>query len=307
MSDANARDLIFIVGMHRSGTSALTRILSLCGGVLPRTLMPANDGNPTGYWEPVDAAELNDRFLAARSSSWNDPGLRYRDAPRGDPAEFARYVVLIRHYLLLIHELLTCGFDPGGPIVLKEPRVTALLPFWLTAAQDAGFSAKAIHIFRNPGDVARSLAARDGMDLGLACTLWQKYNLLGELDVRGIPRTFASYEALIDDWETVVTRCANDIGADVHVRAKTKRAVGKYLSPQLYHHRSRPVGRGVVDAPQRKALRLTYDALRQAESGAPDLARFDALRLEYAARWAVQAQRDEPSSGLSPAPTSIPA
>ena len=307
MSNANDRDVIFIVGMHRSGTSALTRILSLCGGVLPRALMPANNGNPTGYWEPLHAAELNDRFLAARSSSWNDPGLRYRDPPRGDPAEFARYVVLIRHYLMLIQELLTCGFKPGGPIVLKEPRITALLPFWLTAAQDAGFSAKAIHIFRNPGDVARSLAARDGMDAGLACTLWQKYNLLGELDVRGIPRTFVSYEALIADWETVTSRCANDIGVELKVRAKTKRAVSDYLSPQLYHHRSRPIGRGVVGAPQRKAVRLTYDALHQAESAAPDLARFDALRLEYGARWAVETDRDEPSTGLSPAPTTISA
>jgi hypothetical protein len=303
MSNANARDLIFIVGMHRSGTSALTRILSLCGGVLPRALMPPNSGNPTGYWEPVDAAELNDRFLAARSSAWNDPGLRYRDPPRGDSAEFARYVVLIRHYLMLIHELLTGGFDPGGPIVLKEPRITALLPFWLTAAQDAGFSPKAIHIFRNPGDVVRSLAARDGMDAGLACTLWQKYNLLGEYDVRAIPRTFVSYEALIADWESVVARCANDIGVGVKLSAKTKRAVSNYLSPQLYHHRSRPIARGVVEAPQRKAIRLTYDALRQAESGAPDLARFDALRLEYAARWAVESYQHE----LSPAPAAIPA
>ncbi len=307
MPNANARDLIFIVGMHRSGTSALTRILSLCGGVLPRALMPANRGNPTGYWEPVDAAELNDRFLAARSSSWNDPGLRYRDAPRGDPAEFARYVVLIRHYLLLIHELLTCGFDPGGPIVLKEPRITALLPFWLTAAQDAGFSAKAIHIFRNPGDVARSLAQRDGMDHGLACTLWQKYNLLGELDVRAIPRTFVSYERLIADWERVIAKCANDIGVGVKVRAKTKRAVSSYLSPQLHHHRSRAIARGVVEPAQRKAVRLAYDALRQAEDGTPDLAKFDALRLEYAARWAVETDRHAVTTELSPAPTSIPA
>jgi hypothetical protein len=303
MSNANARDLIFIVGMHRSGTSALTRILSLCGAALPRTLMAPNSGNPTGYWEPHDAAELNDRFLRARSSSWSDPGLSYRDAPR-EPGAFARYVVLIRHFLLLIDQLLSTEFEPGGPVVLKEPRISALLPFWLKAATDAGFSAKAIHIFRHPADVARSLAARDGMDAERAFTLWQKYNLLAECDTREIPRSFASYEALMDDWASVVARCTNDIGVDVKLRAKAKRAVAAYLSPELHHDRSATIPRNVLGPAQRKAVQLAYDALRQAADAAPDTAAFDSLLLEYSARWVGAMGRHVRGAG---APNASPA
>jgi hypothetical protein len=39
------RDAIAVVGMGRSGTSAL----ALCGGAMPLQLLPPNLGSPTGY------------------------------------------------------------------------------------------------------------------------------------------------------------------------------------------------------------------------------------------------------------------
>ena len=306
MSPANTRDLIFVVGMHRSGTSALTRVLSLCGGALPASLMAPNSGNPTGYWEPHDAMEINDRFLHARSSSWSDPGLTFRTAPR-DHGGFARYVALIRDFLALIDEFLTHGVEPGGPMIIKEPRITALLPYWLTAAAEAGFAPRAIHIFRNPADVALSLAARDGMAFDRACALWQKYNLLGEHDARAIPRAFVSYEALLDDWEGTLARCAAEIGVDVAVDGPTRRAVDAFLSPQLQHHRSGEIARHLLAPTQRKAVRLAYEALHRAAGGAVDEAAFDSLLLEYSARWAGGIDRHERDVRLNPPATPISA
>lgn len=303
MSYANARDLIFIVGMHRSGTSALTRVLSLCGAALPGSLLAPNAGNPTGYWEPIDAMELNDRFLRARSSSWSDPSLAFRDAPV-DHAGFARYVALVRDYLLLIDDFLTHGVDPGGPVAIKEPRITALLPYWLTAAADAGFAPKVIHIFRNPADVASSLAARDAMAFDRACALWQKYNLLGEHDARKVPRAFIAYEALVEDWERTVVRCAREIDTEVMIGARTRDAVGRFLSPQLQHHRYGKIGASTIDRAQRKAVRLTYEALQRAANGRLDPAAFDALLVEYSARWANGVDRHERDVRLNPTPIS---
>jgi hypothetical protein len=297
---ANARDLIFIVGMHRSGTSALTRVLSLCGAALPGSLLAPNDGNPTGYWEPDEAMELNDRFLRARSSSWSDPGLSFRDTPK-DHAGFARYVALVRDFLLLIDDFLTHGVNASGPVAIKEPRITALLPYWLTAAADAGFLPKVIHIFRNPADVASSLAARDGMALHRACALWQKYNLLGEHDARSVPRAFVSYEALIDDWEGQVARCAREIGVEFAVGGDRRAAVETFLLPQLQHHRYGTIEPGAVQRSQRNAVRLAYDNLQRAAEGRLDAAAFNALLVEYSARWANSADRHERDGRLTPA------
>lgn len=42
---------LFVLGMGRSGTSALTRVLSLCGATLPVGMMGADEGNRRGYLE----------------------------------------------------------------------------------------------------------------------------------------------------------------------------------------------------------------------------------------------------------------
>ena len=61
-----------IAGMHRSGTSALTRVVSMLGAKLPRTLMPPMPDNPKGYWESPAIAQLNDALLGELGSSWDD-------------------------------------------------------------------------------------------------------------------------------------------------------------------------------------------------------------------------------------------
>src|SRR6185436_14358475 len=67
-----SRTAIVVVGMHRSGTSALARMLSLLGASLPRNLNPAGPGNEIGHWEPEAAVRLNDQILDLAESPVND-------------------------------------------------------------------------------------------------------------------------------------------------------------------------------------------------------------------------------------------
>ena len=46
------RRAIIVLGMHRSGTSALAGVLGLLGARLPARQLPANFANPKGYFEP---------------------------------------------------------------------------------------------------------------------------------------------------------------------------------------------------------------------------------------------------------------
>src|SRR5690348_156745 len=67
------RRAFVVVGMHRSGTSAMTRTLSLLGAALPKGLMPAaENNNEAGFWEPQPVADLNDEILQALDSEWDD-------------------------------------------------------------------------------------------------------------------------------------------------------------------------------------------------------------------------------------------
>ena len=56
---------ILVLGMHRSGTSALTRMLNILGCALPDNLLGSNQSNPEGHWESLRAIEINDALLAA--------------------------------------------------------------------------------------------------------------------------------------------------------------------------------------------------------------------------------------------------
>ncbi|MDB5092030.1 MAG: hypothetical protein JWO85_131 [Candidatus Eremiobacteraeota bacterium] len=265
------RDVIFVVGMGRSGSSALTRVLSLCGAALPLAVLPPNFGNPTGYWEPALALEINDRFLRAYESSWYDTSLRLQ-LGRVATGESAALVAQAA-------AMLADSFESSGPIVVKEPRISGLLPYWIEAARKAGLRPAIVHLFRNPDDVAASLARRDDLAAEQSRALWLKYNLVAERDGRGFARAFISYEDLMTDWERVVGRCAEDLRVDLVISDDARTAVAGFLSPELRHHTT-PDERQVSDDESRLLLR-TYRLLNAAKHKRPASSAFDSLLVEY--------------------------
>jgi hypothetical protein len=72
-----AHRALIVVGMHRSGTSALTRVVNLLGAALPSQLLQLDPDTPLetnelGFWEGFEANTLNNEFLASIGSSWDD-------------------------------------------------------------------------------------------------------------------------------------------------------------------------------------------------------------------------------------------
>jgi hypothetical protein len=73
MTPLRSCDPIFVVGMHRSGTSAIARLLNLLGVDLGDDLLPSAVDNETGFWESRRVVEANDAILATLSSRWDSP------------------------------------------------------------------------------------------------------------------------------------------------------------------------------------------------------------------------------------------
>src|SRR5215470_10184663 len=65
------RHLVVILGMHRSGTSALTGALAKSGATPGAHLMPPTTDNPEGYWECAPVVRLNDELLKRMGSRWD--------------------------------------------------------------------------------------------------------------------------------------------------------------------------------------------------------------------------------------------
>ncbi|MBV8371297.1 MAG: hypothetical protein JO036_20465 [Candidatus Eremiobacteraeota bacterium] len=279
MRFAAARDVVFVVGMGRSGSSALARLLSLCGGVLPRRLLPANYGNPAGYWEPQEALEFNDRFLSAHGSSWYDPGLALQLDPPG-LADRRRFVEELTGFL-------AGGFGDDGPLIVKEPRISALLPYWIAAATRLGFAPKFVHLVRAPDEVASSLAARDDLSVAHSYALWLKYNLLAERHARGAPRTFIMYEEMMRDWEAVLARCIRDARVGLAITEKTRRQVRAFLAPRQRARSEATRATGVVDPCSAELAGRAHRAFGAAAAGMVDAFLFDEIWNAYVAHSAT--------------------
>jgi len=64
-------NIVIVLGMHRSGTSAFTGALKIAGFDLGRDIMQANEYNVKGYFENNKIVELNDKILDYFNASWD--------------------------------------------------------------------------------------------------------------------------------------------------------------------------------------------------------------------------------------------
>jgi hypothetical protein len=262
-----ARDIIaFVLGMARSGSSATTRILSLCGGRLPESLLPPNRSNPTGYWEPSSAVQVNARFLRASGSSFFDTQL-VQEVPEDD--------LLGRELVAEITEQLQAyrGAASDAPLILKEPRISILLPFWLAAVERTKFSPRVVIPVRHPSEVASSLGAWKGVSEAHTAELWLKYNLLAERHTRHLPRAFVSYARLLADWRREVLSISEALGLALTLNDE----VDQFLSPELRH----TVSEDEEVSSETPWLREVYRALSTAcRTGSLDVDLLDAAFLD---------------------------
>jgi hypothetical protein len=248
--------VLFVLGVHRSGTSALTRVLSLCGGALPARLVGANSGNPLGYWEPFASHRLNYTILRRHGSEWFDPTLRLQEEGVFDADENAACIAEIRAFLSTL---------PAAPlVVIKDLQITALSGMWFEAARLAGFDVAAVIAVRHPQEVTASLAAFNRASPELASALWLKFNLLAERHTRALPRVFVEYANLLDDWRREIKRISVALGIDLNTRDEG--AIEEFLTPDL--HRQRHCG-PVTDLFGSDWISVVYEALRAAARDEP--------------------------------------
>jgi hypothetical protein len=224
---------LFVLGFGRSGTSALTRILSLCGAALPAGLLGATAENMRGYWEPRAAIHLNQAILRRHGSSGYDVTLRKHEDGAFDAKENAADIAKIKAFLTTL--------PAATLVVIKEVKLTALSGTWFEAARLAGFDVAAVIAVRHPQEVIGSLAKRAARQPyfrsspELTSAGWLKYTLLAERDTRGVPRVFVDYANLMEDWRREVKRISAAL--EIDLSTQDEGAVDEFLTPDLRHHR----------------------------------------------------------------------
>ena len=220
--------LLFVVGMHRSGTSALCAALQAAGFSFGDTLLAAQAGvNEEGFWEDADVVALNDALLFAVNSTWYTPddSLGEVDWSAGQFSHHRRAAI----------DILQRGFG-GSQAAVKDPRFCLTLPFWLACCAEIGTSARVCVIGRAPIEIARSLEKRDGFPLGYGLRLVAAYKRGLESNIPpGTPRT--TFDELLADPAAALAVIELDVSnpsSDADVKGA--------LRSGLRHHKVAPNG-----------------------------------------------------------------
>lgn len=274
MSDIkNTKPLLIIGGMHRSGTSTITRVCHLLGAELGEGLIPAlPDDNDLGFWELQEMVDIHEAMLEAQ-------GLNHLSA-RVMPTDWQQRIpsALITQLRARIRK------ETNQHLLwaVKDPRMCRLLPVWIALCEELKISPRFLITIRHPVEVANSLLKRNQLPLEEGLRLWSLYNLELEKHTRGFPRYFVGYPDILSTWQQHVHAMQGALQLSWLTPVEAAHPeIAAFLKPDLYRQRanySRLHEHGIHDA--------LYDILHPAtlnqhlETRAMDVL-FDRAQREY--------------------------
>ena len=220
---------LFVVGMHRSGTSGITRVLNMAGAYFGPEGMSngADEGNPKGFWERLDVRAMCDGFLQDSGFDW------------WKVADFSIEAIPeeVRAEHLTTWNKLLLEIDAHRPWVIKEPRVSLLFPL-LRPSLEVPIC---IHVTREPLEVAGSLRTRNEIPTHAGLALWERYTIDAFASTAGLPRIHVRYEDLMAAPTEAVPALIDqltDLGA-YGLRVPSDKEITSFITPKLHRqHRS---------------------------------------------------------------------
>lgn len=242
---------IIILGMHRSGTSVVARLLNMMGAYFAPddVVMLPTEANPKGYWEREDVRVLNDDIFKALGVSWDNISdferQRLTDTVHKEFSPRVQKIIM--------------SLDAHRPWMVKDPRLCLLLPVWQPLLEVP----LCIYVYRHPIQVAQSLQKREGIlsvnegaslystrlakysknevkfPIVLGMALWEKYTLGALTYGKSLPRILVSFHDLMTNPVDTVKTLYNNLRAyDVQgIHLPSEREIQAYIEPKFFHEK----------------------------------------------------------------------
>jgi hypothetical protein len=209
--------------MHRSGTSMITRLLSICGLALgpAERLLKADKANPLGHFEHRGFLDIDRKLLKHFHATWYDPP--------DLPAQWEDDPSLVQ--LLRQAHALAASFPEDQSWGWKEPRASLFLPFWRQAIPNMDF----LICLRNPLEVAKSLQRRNLLGIEHGAWLWYLYTLAALRDTQQSPRLFSFFDDYFESRDEEVCRVLAFCGLD---DCNDTALLESAIAGELRHHES---------------------------------------------------------------------
>lgn len=215
---------ILILGMHRSGTSALSGLLAQCGIEFGKSLLEGNEYNAKGYWEHQELNVINESIFQELGNSWNNPfNIQEKLNSGWEPSASIKQRM---EALLLSSELAEAPISG-----LKDPRFSLFLPLWLPIFQKLNHAIDCLIPYRHPQEVAESLFRRNNMHFLHTEWLWNTYNLAAEASSRNINRAWISHKQLLENPNLVIKEINDHFALSLDMQHTS------FIEKNLQHHK----------------------------------------------------------------------
>ena len=226
------RICLLVLGMHRSGTSALARLVNVMGADFPKQMVGPGVGNESGHFEPERLVALNNMILAEAGSYSGD--FRRLDLSRMAPGR-------VKYFFDRVKVIIMDDFDESKLFILKDPRICRFVASYVRLLAQMEIAVSPIIPYRNPLEVADSLAARDDMMKVTSLLLWLRHVLDAENGTRGLTRSFVNYDRLVSSGSEALRDMEQQLGIAWPRRLEeTSAEIDKAVRRDLRHHKRDP-------------------------------------------------------------------
>ena len=223
--------IVVVLAMHRSGSSVLTRSLTLFNINLGDNLAgPVLGDNDKGYFEDISLNNINIDILKALNSDWDriTPPL-LSQLNRKQKKEFEIRAI----------NFIETSLKNGKIFALKDPRMVVLLPFWLEVFRVMALDVKFLVPVRNPLAIAASLNHRYPFSFTRAIYLFRLYyNII--IAPKEYPSLYINFDELVANPILQLTRISAFLNIKIDLKsAEVKSYVSGFIDPMLRHHQAK--------------------------------------------------------------------
>lgn len=228
INKANSR-AICILGMHRSGTSAIARSINLLGVYLGESenLLSAQEDNPHGFWEHLNIIDIQNRILWELGVSWDTP------VPLEELWWKNPEMIPFRNE---IKQFISQQMISQNLWAWKDPRTCLLLPLWLDILQELGVEVNFVISIRNPLDIANSLLKRNNIPIQKSLGIWMNYMISVARWTANSKCILVSYDEFLDDWHQQLFNLSQQLNLPwPENELEFKETMQKFINPQFRH------------------------------------------------------------------------
>ena len=251
LSAAPRRPIVMVLGMHRSGTSLCSHVLSALGLDMSDDL-DVNPTNPKGHWERMEIVALHERILRLFNQSFDSPLHDFAlPAAWWAQPQVAQVRREINGFLERRIGQTSFGF--------KDPRTVRLMPMWHQIMSDLKLAPKIVYCLRNPAQVARSLQGRDGLTIEMGEYRWLTYNIDFFHYTKAAEFCTIEYESWFEEPQTNLTKLRRFLSISEDSEFDLDPAIAGIIDDELRHD---DFPRGDARQP---LIRSVYKLMRRAE------------------------------------------